>query len=220
MSTFAEDLGSFVHELALSDVASDVLDRARDRLLDALSTAIASRNVATTRVVTAAADLLASGAGPCTVLPTGRSASADNAALVNGAAVHTILFEDINLSSSDHPGAVVVPAALCAAEAAAHYTGQPTDLGDLLLGVLVGYEVHLWLGVLAAGGVRAPGFRTAAVFGTVGAAAAVAKVLRMSREETISALVMGANTAFGVLEGFATERWSHIFRLVWRHAMV
>jgi 2-methylcitrate dehydratase PrpD len=203
MATFAETLGSFVDDLNWSNPPVEVIDRARDRLIDAISTAVAARNVATTRAVSAAAEVLGNADSCCTILPTGGTGSADNAALVNGAAVHAILFEDINLSSSDHPGAVVVPAALCAAEAAARYTGRSADLEDLVLGVLAGYEVHLWLGAIAADGVRARGLRTTAVFGTVGAAAAVAKVLGLSGSETVTALVMGANMAFGFLEGFA-----------------
>ncbi len=141
--------------------------------------------------------------GACTVLSSGGTATPGSAALANGAAVHAILFEDINLFSADHPGAVIVPAALAAAEASASITGRNATIGDLVLGILAGYEVHLWLGVITQGGVQARGFRTTAVFGTVGAAAAAAKVLHMHGDETVRAVVMGANTAHGVLEGFA-----------------
>jgi 2-methylcitrate dehydratase PrpD len=203
MAFLTDVLGAFVYDLDLPDVPSEVVDRARDRVLDALSTSVAARNVATTLAVSAAAEVLGHADRCCTILPTGAGGSADNAALINGSAVHAILFEDVNASSADHPGAVVVPAALCAAEAAARYTGRTATMGELLLGVLAGYEVQLWLGAIAADGVRARGFRTTAVFGSVSAAAAVAKVLRLSRDECARALAMGANTAFGVLEGFA-----------------
>jgi 2-methylcitrate dehydratase PrpD len=204
MPTVAEDFAAFVTDLVWDEVPANIQDSARDRVLDALSTAVASRNVNTTRAAVAAAQVLGGGLpGPATVLPTGGTAGLDNAALANGTAVHAILFEDINLGSADHPGAVIIPAALAAAEAKAQITGREADIEDLLSGVLVGYEVHLWLGRIAGDGIRARGLRTTSMFGTVGAAAAAASVLGLSHPETVSAIAFGANLSFGILEGFA-----------------
>jgi 2-methylcitrate dehydratase PrpD len=201
--TVAEDFAGFIDDLSWEDVPSAVQDHARDRVLDAISTAIASRNVATTRAALAAAGALSRGPGPCTVLPTGATANIDHATLVNGTAVHAILFEDINLSSADHPGAVIVPAALAAAEASEGLTGSAAEIVDLLRGVLAGYEVHLWLGRIAGEGIRARGLRTTSMFGTVGAAAAAAATLGFGRDATVAAIALGANVSFGILEGFA-----------------
>lgn len=201
--TLAEDFAGFVVDLAWDEVPTDVQDHARDRVLDALSTAIAARNVATTRAALAAATALSGGPGPCTVLPTGATASVDHAGLVNGTAVHAILFEDINLASADHPGAVIVPAALAAAEAAGTLTDHEASVVDLLRGVLAGYEVHLWLGRIAGDGIRARGLRTTSMFGTVGAAAAAAATWGLPRDATVAAIAFGANVSFGILEGFA-----------------
>lgn len=202
----AGDFADFVVDLAWDAVPAQVADHARDRVLDAISTAIASRDVNTTRAALTAAHVLSGGGGatgPCTVLPTGATASLDAAGLANGTAVHAILFEDINLSSADHPGAVVVPAALAAAEAAEAVTGTPAVVEDLLRAVLAGYEVHLWLGRIAGDGIRARGLRTTSMFGTVSAAAAAAVAWGMGRDATTSAIAFGANVSFGILEGFA-----------------
>ena len=203
MTVFAEQLAAFVTGLTAEPVPEQVLDHGRDRLLDAISTAIASSDVATTQSVVAAAQALGGGGDECSVLPTGTRLNPSDAALVNGTAVHAILFEDINLSSSDHPGAVIVPAALAAAESAGRVTGRPATIGDLVVAIVAGYEVHLRLGVLAATGVKRRGLRTTAIFGTVGASAAASSVYRLSGDRTATALAMGANTAFGFLEGFA-----------------
>lgn len=204
MTVFVDQLSAFVTGLSAGSIPEKILDSGRDRLLDAISTAVASRGVATTRAVVAAADLMsAGGGGECAVLPTGGRLTAADAALVNGTAVHAILFEDINLSSSDHPGAVIVPAALAAAESAARVVGRAATVGDLIVAIVAGYEVHLRLGVLAADGVKQRRLRTTAIFGTVGAAAAASSVFRLSPDRTATALAMGANTAFGFLEGFA-----------------
>jgi 2-methylcitrate dehydratase PrpD len=204
MTVFVDQLSGFVTGLDYGSVPDKILDNGRDRLLDAISTAVASRGVATTRAVVAAAELMSPATGgECTVLPTGGTMTASDAALVNGTAVHAILFEDINLFSSDHPGAVIVPAALAAAESAGRVAGRAATIGDLIVGIVAGYEVHLRLGIIAADGVKARRLRTTAIFGTVGAAAAAASVFGLTPDRTATALAMGANTAFGFLEGFA-----------------
>jgi 2-methylcitrate dehydratase PrpD len=200
---FADQIADFVGGLDVLSVPAEVYEGAKDRLLDAISTAVASHGTAVTRAAVAAAQGLCSMPGPCTVLPTGGSAHPSEAALANGTAVHAILFEDINLSSSDHPGAVIVPAALAAAESAAVVTGQPARMDELLISIIAGYEVQLRLGSLAAKGVYDRGLRTTAVFGTVGAAAAAASVWRLSADQSAAALALGANSAFGFVEGFA-----------------
>jgi 2-methylcitrate dehydratase PrpD len=204
MTVFVDQLSDFVTGLSFGSTPDKILDSGRDRLLDAISTAVASRGVATTRAAVAAAELMSpAGGGDCTVLPTGGRMTAADAGLVNGTAVHAILFEDIDLSSSDHPGAVIVPAALAAAESASRVAGRPATMGDLIVAIVAGYEVHLRLGVLAAPGVKKRRLRTTAIFGTVGAAAAAASIFRLTPDRTAAALAMGANTAFGFLEGFA-----------------
>jgi 2-methylcitrate dehydratase PrpD len=200
-STLIGEIVDFAHPLGWDGLPDDVQERAKDRLLDAFSTAVASRDIEVTRASLASLEL---GAGRCSVLPTGTSATLSEAAFANGVAVHAILFEDIHIASADHPGAVVVPAALAGAESAAGVVGRTPLLTDLLTAIVVGYELQLHLGVIAADGVKARGFRTTSVFGAVAAAGAVAAVWRLSRSETANALGLAANFAFGLLEG-----WSH-----------
>ncbi|MCW2801331.1 MAG: hypothetical protein JWQ70_2803 [Aeromicrobium sp.] len=202
MTTLVDQISSFITDLKWAEVPSEMQLHARNRLLDAISTAVASRDVATTKALISAGEALGQD-GPCTVLPTGRTASASDAALVNGTAVHAILFEDIHLGSADHPGAVIVPAALAAAEASAALVGREANMEDLLSGILVGYEVHLRLGGIAAKGIQHRKLRTTSMFGTIGAAAAVSRVLRLPHDQVVSTIAMGANMSFGFLEGFA-----------------
>ncbi len=195
-------MADFVTDLNWADLPEHARDSARDRVLDAISTASprapsrrpARRSTPRRCSVRAAARRR--------LIPSRERATIDGAAFVNGVAIHAILFEDINLSSSDHPGAVIVAAALAAAEGAEAITGRAATVEDLLLAVLAGYEVHLWLGTIAAGGVSARGLRTTSMFGTVGAAAAAATALRLPRDQLRLAISLGANMACGFLEGF------------------
>jgi 2-methylcitrate dehydratase PrpD len=195
----ADRIGNFASALAWKDVPHDIQDRTRDRILDALSTAVAGRVADPYRPV--AAVLSVEPPGNATVLAAGVTASASMAAFANGVGTHALLYEDLNLASADHPGAVIVPAALAAAETAA---SEAVTIEDMLVGVLAGYEVQLFLGALAGAGVIGRGFRTTSVFGSVAAAVAAAKVWRLSAEQTAAAASIGANFAGGLTEG-----WSH-----------
>jgi 2-methylcitrate dehydratase PrpD len=202
MSPLTHRLALYVAELTWDGLPAQVKASARDRLLDAVSTAVASRDVEVTRVALGA--VAAGAGGRCTVLPTGGTTSAADAAFANGVATHALLFEDINLASADHPGAVIVPAALAAAEYAPELTGRISTTADLLVGIVAGYEVQLYLGEIAAAGIMRRGLRTTSILGSVAAAAAVARVLQLEPAQIATAIGLGANHSCGLLEA-----WSH-----------
>lgn len=199
----ADTMAAFVAGLKLDTIPESILDNARDRLLDALSTSLAARNVPTTVAVLSAVRAGDSTDGVCTVVPTGERMNAQDAALVNGTAVHAILFEDYHLTAADHPGASVVPAALAAAESGERLRGRPATIGDLLVAVVAGYEVQVRLGLIGAEGIRSRGLRTTGILGTVGASAAAAAAFGLPADRTEAAISMGANMACGFLEGYA-----------------
>lgn len=193
-------IARFVNNLKWEDLPIAVQDRARDRFIDAVSTGIAGRDIDVSQVVRKATS--GTGGGPCSSFVDNETRQAGDAALVNGTALHSILYEDINAKSSDHPGPVMVPACLAVAEEMAA-AGRPATIKDLLTGIVVGYEVQLALGRVMARSVVDRGLRTTSLFGCVAAAAAAAKVYRLNEAQTMGALNMGANFAFGILEGIA-----------------
>jgi 2-methylcitrate dehydratase PrpD len=199
----ADTMAAFVAGLKPDTIPETILDGARDRLLDALSTSLAAREVPTTLAVLFAVRASGAAGGACTVLPTGNRASAQDAAFVNGTAVHAILFEDYHLTAADHPGASVVPAAIAAAESGEHLRGRPATIGDLLVAIVAGYEVQVRLGLIGAEGIRSRGLRTTGILGTVGAAAAAASAFGLPADRAEAAISMGANMASGFLEGYA-----------------
>lgn len=201
--TLVDTIAGYVSGLSLDTIPTRVLDSARDRLLDALSTALASRDMKATQAIIAAVQVAGHGAGPSTVISNGTSAGAQDAALINGTAVHAVLFEDYYAHNADHPSATIVPAALAAAEASGDLRGRAPTIGDLLVAIVAGYEVEVKLGDIVATGIRARGLRTTGILGTVGASAAAASAFGLSADRTAAAISMGANLAHGFLEGFA-----------------
>jgi 2-methylcitrate dehydratase PrpD len=200
--TLVDRIGRFAAGLTWDTIPQAIADRTRDRVLDAVSTAVAGRLADPFKPV--AAILAAEAPGSATVLATGRTATAAMVAFANGVATHALLYEDLSLASADHPGCVIVSAALAAAETSPFADSHRPTVGDLLLGVLAGYEVQLFLGALAGQGVIRRGFRPTSVFGAVSAAVAAAKVWRLPAEQIAGAAGIGANFAGGL-----TEAWSH-----------
>ena len=184
--------------LRWQDMPRNVQDRARDRFLDAVSTGIAGRDVAVSSMVRRA--LPGGAGGMCSSLVDNHLRNAGDAALVNGTAVHSILFEDINAKSSDHPGPMMVPTALAVAEEKAAAGGKAT-VQEMLTAIAVGYEVQLSFGAVIARQLVDRGLRTTSIFGCVATAATAAKVYGLDVPQTMGALNMGANFAFGFLEG-------------------
>ena len=73
-------------------------------------------------------------------LATGRRATLRAAALINGAASHSVEFDDIYRDAGYHPGSPVISAALAAAQS----TGASGE--TFLRGVIVGYEISTRIG--------------------------------------------------------------------------
>jgi len=200
--TLVETMSTFVSGLSLGTIPARILDSARDRVLDAFSTAVAGRDMPVTQAVARA--VAASGStGGSAVLPTGGRVAAPDAALLNGVAVHSLLFEDYNATAGSHPGSAVVPAALAAVESGAALRGRPGTVGDMLVAVVAGYEIEVRLSLMTGKRVWLRGFRTTPVLGSVAAAASAATAFGLSAEQTIGALNMGANMSSGFLEAFA-----------------
>src|SRR5262245_34646832 len=73
----------------------------------------------------------------CTIVGHAQRAGADAAALINGLGGHHIELDDIHASSRNHPAAVLVPAALAAAE-----LDQGRTFGDVIAALVAGYDVE------------------------------------------------------------------------------
>ena len=117
-----------------------------------------------TLLIEALADTI--GRGSALLYPSGRTTDARTAALINGAAAHTIEFDDIFRDALYHPGAPVISAALAAAQA------RKRDGRALLAAIVAGYEVSNRIG-LAVNPAHYEYWHTTGTVGTFGAALSV-----------------------------------------------
>ena len=144
----------------------------RTGFIDTTATMLAGRNEAVVGIVRQFVTARRSAAREARVLFGAESVAAADAALINATAAHALDYDDVALGG--HPSTVLVPAVLAEGE---HLDASGADA---LRAYLVGYEV--WAELLS----RDPdpyhlkGWHPTAVMGTVGAAAAVAHLHRLS----------------------------------------
>lgn len=134
----------------------------------------------------------------CRILGTPLETGAAWAALANGAAAHALDYDDMCFVSMAHPSAPLVAAALAAGELAG------ASGAALLDAYVVGFEVEGAMGRAMNPRHYAQGWHCTSTIGTLGAAAAAARLLRLSEEATGHALAIAASQAAGLKENFGT----------------
>lgn len=180
-------------------LSSAVRDSARLHIADALGIAAAARSTDLARQVIAAQTLLA-GTGNCRLIGGGTAAPAA-AAFVNASLIHILDYDDIHDLGRLHPAAVIVPAALAAAEIA----GASDEA--LIDAVAIGSELICRLGVVCAPQGDGPGsdwFLTQ-LLGYVAASVAAGVALGLSQRQLVSGIGLAyMQAAGGKQAGFGT----------------
>jgi 2-methylcitrate dehydratase len=133
-------VADFAHDLDWADVPCDVIDKVRLRLIDTLGALLAGVDGKPCRIVRSHVRKLQP-EGPCSILGTSGRTSVDLAALANGTAAR---YAELN-DTWHRPGRPGVHASDSVAPlvALAEYAGASG--AELLAGILVSYEVSLYL---------------------------------------------------------------------------
>jgi 2-methylcitrate dehydratase PrpD len=124
--------------------------------------------------------------------------SAMNAALINGTASHALDFDDVNMAILGHPTVALLPGLLALAEE----TGASPK--DVMAAFVAGYEVVCRTGALMSPGHYQHGFHATSTIGSVGAAAACARLLGLDAETSATAYGIAATMASGLKSMFGT----------------
>lgn len=191
--TATDVLSRHAASLRTADLPVDVVAVSRTVLTDTLGVMLAASTQPAVR--TAAAVMPLADPDGSTVVGHATRLPAPAAAFVNGIGGHDIELDDSHSPSRTHAAAVIVAAALAAAEASAQVTGD-----DLLAGLVAGYDVQVR--VSKAMGVQRQfdrGFHPTAVCGAIGAAVAAARVLSLSAERTRTAIGLAASQSSGLM---------------------
>ena len=186
-------LGEFVNAAA---PPPDARARAATAVLDTVGVTLAGvsepASVIVQRVVAV------EGGDACGVFGTATRASMSGAALANGTAAHALDYDDMCFVSLAHPSAPLVPAVLAAGES----EGLPG--GAVLDAYVVGFEIEARLGRLMNPRHYQRGWHCTSTLGTIGAAAAVSRLLGLDAKAAGHALAIAASEASGLKENFGT----------------
>ncbi len=182
----------------------DARDRRRAALhvLDWLGCALAGARQPAGEILRQMAPML--GAGRCRAILTRDRLAPAGAAFINGGLGNILEMDDVHRTSILHPGPVVIPAALAAAEA----HGVPPSA--FLDAVVRGYEAVIRVG-RSVGPSHYAHWHNTASCGPFGAAMAVASVLGIDDDQRVAALGNAGSTASGLWrcrhEPVMTKQW-------------
>ena len=174
-----ERLAAFAASLSWSDVPDAVRRRAKIALLDILGASIAGCRLPIAGIASDIAPRVWGG-DEASILLSGRRASPAGAAFANGCLANALDIDDGYRPIKGHPGAVVFPAALAAAESLGR------DGATLLAALVAGYEVAIRAG-LALHTAYAD-YDGSGSWGALGAAAAAGRIIGLPAERLTHAL--------------------------------
>jgi 2-methylcitrate dehydratase PrpD len=186
-------LAAFVSALEFEDIPPEVVERTGELFADWVGSAIAGSGAAPVVTLDRFAETMGPASGPCETLATRRRTSPFFAALVNAAASHVAEQDDLHNASVFHPGTVVFPAVL----AAAQETGASGR--EVVTAAVAGYETGIRVGeYLGRSHYRI--FHTTGTAGTLAAAAAASRLLGLDETRTLHALGTAGTQAAGLWE--------------------
>jgi len=195
----------FASELTFAELPAALLPVLKALVLDTIGTALAASTLGDCCGAVGALVRASPGVEECTILGFGGRASAQQAALVNGALAHALNFDALG-KRGGHLGLAAVPAPLAMAERRGAVSGA-----ELLTAVALGAEFtsRLAASVKAAGVDTSARFLEGQLLGYFGAALAAGKVLGFPQERIHSvlglALMQAAGTRQISVEGGAAK---------------
>ncbi|MCW8086873.1 MmgE/PrpD family protein [Sabulicella glaciei] len=195
MTGLTEAIGTYVAS-APTAPPEDLLPLLRSAFIDTLGTMIAGRDEPAVALLREhLAERGASAAEASVLLGAERAHSAD-AALLNGTAAHALDYDDVALGG--HPSTVLVPAILAEAQRIG------ANGARAMAAYLVGYEVWGELIAREPDPLHEKGWHPTAVFGTVGAAAALAALHGMDAARAAQAVALAGSMAGGLVANFGS----------------
>jgi 2-methylcitrate dehydratase PrpD len=193
-----ERLGSFVAAVSSNEINEALHHEAKRSLLNFFACALGA---ASEEAIGSAIDVLQPFSGPATATLVGRKEKLDaaNACFINAVAANFYDFDDTHLNTVIHPTAPVAPVVLALSE------GQGFSGREVIEAFVLGAEIECRIGNAVSPGHYARGWHITSTCGVFGAAAAAARLLRLSAEQTAHALGIAASQSSNLVENLATS---------------
>lgn len=197
----AERIAAFACGLQPGRLTPELVQLTGRALLDTFACAIAGRNEPATQLALryARASALPVPGRAARDWGTGELLPLELAALTNAVAGHVLDYDDVTSPMRGHPSVAMLPALLAIAEA--------TDASgaELVCAYVAGFEVICKLSKAIAVKHYARGWHSTATIGTIGAAVACARLLRLDARRTTHAIGLAVSQAAGSRANFGTH---------------
>lgn len=191
--TAARTLAEFAAGLAYEQIPAAARERARQCIIDTTGAALFGSRLPWSRIVAGHAQQCG-GNGLSRVIGTTLKASPPAAALANGVCSHAFELDGLRKPSAGvHPGAILMPSALAAAE------HQGAGGRDLLTAFVAGAEVMFRIGLAAKQTTESLGFHAPGINGPFGSAIAAGKLLGLNAGQLTQALGIAGSLGGGLL---------------------
>ena len=185
-----EKIAGFIVDTDYRNLPREVVEKAKRSALDCIGASLAGISEPVSQTVTSYVSKLG-GAPQASVYGAGVKVAVADAALANGSIAHALDYDDCGVKIG-HPSVLVLPAVLSLGE---HLGASGRDL---LAAYIVGLEVEGKLALHADFKLMQARLNHQTWYGSIGAAAACAKLLKLDVAKTRMALGIAANFACGL----------------------
>src|SRR5262245_64292240 len=185
-----EKIARFIVDTGYEDIPRDAVEKAKRTALDCLGAALAGAVEPVSQSITGYVTKLG-GPSQASVFGAGLKVSVQDAAMANGVIAHALDYDDCGVKIG-HPSVLVLPAVLSLGE---HVRASGEDI---LTAYILGLEIEGKLALHADFKLMQACLNHQTWYGSIGAAAACAKVLKLDVAKTQMALGIAANFACGL----------------------
>lgn len=192
-----ERAARFITGLEIENIPADVVGAAKHAALDYFSVGMAGTAEPVFFKIKALIDAMPT-PGKSTVFTARYGYSPEKAALLNGVAAHALDFDDVHEAIHGHPSAVLWPAVVAAAEACG------AGGKEALAAYIGGAEIMCSLGSAIDKTHYGRGWHATATVGCIGAAAAAARIMKLTAGETVDAMGLAGSFAGGLRCNFGS----------------
>ncbi|ROV96200.1 hypothetical protein VSDG_05102 [Cytospora chrysosperma] len=199
-------IASWVHDLQYSQVPKDVTRAAVQSFYNWAGCTVGGSDHEAVKIAHKA---LRPFFGPPTASILGHKgtllADPQHAALLNGIASHVHDYDDTHLETIIHPTGPVASALLAIAEHQSHKDSAPVSGEDFVVALIAGIEVECKLGLAVWPQHYDVGWHITSTTGSIGAAVAVCKLLKLERQKIVHAIGVAATQVVGLREMFGSH---------------
>jgi 2-methylcitrate dehydratase PrpD len=185
-----EKIARFIVNTGYDDIPRDAVEKAKRTALDCLGAALAGVSEPVSQTITGYVTKLG-GPPQASVFGAGLKVSVSDAAVANGSIAHALDYDDCGVKIG-HPSVLVLPAMLSLGE----HLGASGE--QILTAYILGLEVEGKLALHADFKLMQARLNHQTWYGSIGAAAACAKLLRLDVAKTRMALGIAGNSACGL----------------------